>query len=117
MWPTCKGNPADHGEALRLGKFPDFDYDSGTGPKIRVTSLEQVRKIERESMAAYKNGVPGAAPVAFRAFALNNDGKHYDNPVFGPNPDKRPERTRNRDGTPFFHEMPTPSKREYDVDD
>jgi hypothetical protein len=106
MWPTCRGNQEDHGERLRLGKFVEFEYEGRT-----ISSLHQLRKIEKESIKQGK-------PIAFRAFALNNDGKHYDGPVFGPNPDaQKPTRFRDRTGRPFVGTMAAPPQSEWDRDD
>jgi hypothetical protein len=79
--------------------FESFVFDSDQGP-IEVTSLHQVREIERTSMEAYKAG--RGRPFCFRVYSQDH---HKDENVFQAlHPQTRREdlRTRSRAGVPFL---------------
>ena len=57
----------------RNGLFVPFTADIGAEP-VEVRSLGDVRRIERDSERAYRDGK--GAPVVFRAFS--NDASNYD---------------------------------------
>ena len=89
MFPFCKGNPADHGEALRHHPFKSFEIEVG-GEIRRIDSLQAATAIESETMTRFKRGEKGIAPLVFRAFHYDQDGKHYDSNAFGSGPAKHP---------------------------
>lgn len=85
MWPTCKGNPQDHGAQNRYSPFPAFEVE-GHGV---IDSITKLRRVEQETMRSYKNGE--GAPLVFRAFT--QDRSNSDQNVFGrrePEVRKRP---------------------------
>jgi hypothetical protein len=64
-----------HESTARYTPFPEFEHDG-----VKVTSLEQVRRIERESMDRYKGG-ERVQPVVWRDFS--NDRSNRDVNAFG----------------------------------
>ena len=80
-WPWCP-----HGSTLRHQPFKSFEVEYD-GQKVTVDSLQAATKLERDSMARYRNGEK-VQPMVFRAFHYNQDGKHYDCNSFGDGPAK-----------------------------
>jgi hypothetical protein len=61
--------------------FQEFDTFDGLNRKVHVTSLKQVRDIERASEVAHRNGE--GQPLVFRAFS--NDPTNRDKSALHPN--------------------------------
>lgn len=71
--PDC-GRPCEKSwQRGRSTPFQSFTIDYGKGP-VEITSLAQLRSIERGSERAFRNGE--GAPLVFRAFS--QDGSNYD---------------------------------------
>jgi len=88
-FPFCKGDPRKHERGSPSVGFPSFDIDYGEGIKT-ISSVGQVREIERSTMNRYKNE-PDAAPVIFRAFSQDNSNRDVN--TFGPSPQVKPEKS------------------------
>lgn len=81
-WPYCP-----HGSTRAHRPFIGGDVEVN-GKTYHIDSLQAAERVERESMAAFKEG--RGKPVVFRAFHFDHDGKHYDENAFGPGPAKHP---------------------------
>jgi hypothetical protein len=101
--PHCPRDPS-HGEMEwipafggRRGFFKSFDLDLD-GKVHHVSTLGEVRAIEREAERRYRNGE--GSPTVFREFA--NNPSNYDKNVFGESPAQGPPARLNQRGRPFI---------------
>lgn len=93
MWPTCKGNPDDHGANLKHSPFPSFNHEGK-----RISDLQQLRKVERESMERYRGGEK-VAPVVWRDFSQdrsNRDVNTFGRPAYPGKPNRPNIKLRQR---------------------
>jgi hypothetical protein len=83
-------------EGARTSLMPeDFFVDVGDGP-IRLRSISEIRRFERESQQRYANGE--GAPYNLRAFS--NDNGNMNRNTFGDSP-REPFSKTNRQGKPY----------------
>lgn len=107
-WPMCRGEggPAAHKRVSML-KFSEFDFDADEGT-VRISSIHQLRKLERESLERFKAGqagdprFKGARPYVFRQYSQDpsNKTKRID---IVPDPEPRGVPRGTRRGKPFRH--------------
>lgn len=69
--------PALHYGDVKGAAFRSFDTTDGRGQKVHVDSVQKLRKIERESETAYRNGE--GQPMVWRRYA--QDGSNADVPT------------------------------------
>ena len=72
--------PAVHYGSVKTAAFKAFDTTDGYGNPVHIDSLQKLRRIEKESEQAYRNGE--GQPMVFRAWANTqaSDNK-LDNPL------------------------------------
>jgi hypothetical protein len=104
-WPLCRGEGGAEAHVLvSMRKFSEFDFDSDEGT-IHISSIADVRKLERESMQRYEAGRAGdprykdARPYVLRQYS-RDPGNASDPIEIVRNPEKRPEK-RTRRGMPI----------------
>lgn len=85
--------PAAH--VPRFGSAPAIDFNQTRervapigAHGVRIDSLHDIRRIEREAERAVANGDPGAEPIVFRKYA--QDRSNMDVHTLGPDPSQAP---------------------------
>lgn len=100
-WPLCRGEggPLAH-DNVSMRKFSEFTFDADEGP-IRISSIVDVRKLERESLRRYEAGRAGDPKFkGSRAYVLrqySRDPGNASDPIeIVRNPEKTPEKRTRR---------------------
>lgn len=70
--------PAVHYGSVKTAAFKAFDTTDGRGNPVHIDSLAKLRKVEKESEEAFRNGE--GQPMVFRAWSQNK-GNKLDSPL------------------------------------
>jgi DNA-directed RNA polymerase subunit RPC12/RpoP len=105
LCPVCRGlmtwkqtrehKPENHGWSTGM-RAPAIDFNqtqgrvAPIGGGIEVNSLRDIRRIERESEQAVRDGVPGAERVIFRKYSQDRSNLHTH--TMGEAPEARPSK-------------------------
>lgn len=71
--------PAVHYGSVKTCAFKAFDTTDGYGRPVHIDSLAKLRKVEKESEQAYRNGE--GQPLVFRAWSQQRNGNKLDSPL------------------------------------
>lgn len=71
--------PAVHYGSVKTCAFKAFDTTDGYGQPVHIDSLAKLRKVEKESEQAYRNGE--GQPMVFRAWSQQSNGNKLDSPL------------------------------------
>lgn len=93
-WFACP-----HGSTHGHRPFKSFTVEIAGETRV-IDSIHAAERVERETMSRFKAGEK-IAPVVFRAFHYDQDGKHYDSNSFGPPPVPTHDFHRTTSGRPI----------------
>lgn len=71
--------PALHYGDVKGAAFRSFDTTDGYGNPVHIDSLAKLRKVEKESEQAFRNGE--GQPMVFRAWSQQSNGNKLDSPL------------------------------------
>lgn len=92
MYPFCRGQAENHGSGWRQHIFPPCEVDLGKDGKVVISSVQDVRRMERESERRAANGE--GQLLVWREFS--QDRSNYDRNSLGENNQISPREFMNK---------------------